>query len=129
MATTNNPGFSTDLNVTPSGFEVGDCLGASRFKGWIDDLTVANRAFSASEVTNLMNQVYPTVPVANPTATVNLLPTNTALTLAQIPDRTGFARVEYLSVAFKRRTGVSPDAYRSGNRAWREGDDPEPYRP
>jgi autotransporter-associated beta strand protein len=82
VATTNNPGFSTNLNVTPSGFEVGDCLGANRFKGWLDDLTIADRAFSASELTNLMNQAYPTVPVANPAATVNLLPTNTALVVA-----------------------------------------------
>ena len=82
VATTNNPGFSTDLNVLPSGFEVGDCLSANRFKGWIDELTIANRAFGASELTNLMNQAYPTVPVANPAATVNLLPTNTALVVA-----------------------------------------------
>ena len=82
IISTNNPGFSTILNVTPSGFEVGDCLGASRFKGWIDELTIGDRAFSASELTNLMNQVYPTVPVAHPTGTVNLLPTNTAVTLA-----------------------------------------------
>ena len=42
---------------------------------------------------------------------------STELTLAQIADRAGFGNPEYMSVAFKRLTGVSPGAYRSRNRA------------
>jgi len=38
---------------------------------------------------------------------------NTELTLAQIAERTGFGHIEYLSVAFKRATGVSPSGYRT----------------
>ena len=56
VATTNNPGFSAILNVTPSGFEVGDCFSAPRFKGWLDNLMIANRAFSEVEVGGLLNQ-------------------------------------------------------------------------
>src|SRR5208337_5675144 len=37
----------------------------------------------------------------------------TDLSLAVIADRTGFEHVEYLSVAFKRVTGLSPSVYRS----------------
>ena len=70
------------LNVTPTGFVVGNCNSAGTFKGWMDDLTIANRAFSLNEVTNLMNGVFPTVPVVSGGATVNLLPTNTALVVA-----------------------------------------------
>jgi LacI family transcriptional regulator len=42
---------------------------------------------------------------------------STGLTVAQIAERTGFEHAEYMSVAFKRNTGVSPGAYRSRNRA------------
>jgi LacI family transcriptional regulator len=38
--------------------------------------------------------------------------TETQLPLRTIADRTGFAHVEYFSVAFKRQTGTSPAAYR-----------------
>jgi LacI family transcriptional regulator len=42
---------------------------------------------------------------------------NTELTLAQIAERTGFGHIEYLSVAFKRATGVSPSGYRTRHSA------------
>lgn len=70
------------LNVTPAGIVVGTCNSAGTFKGWMDDLTLANRAFSANEVSNLLNEVYPTVPIAGGGATMNLLPTNTTLVVA-----------------------------------------------
>ena len=41
----------------------------------------------------------------------------TDLTLAQIAERAGFGHAEYMSVAFKRLTGVSPGAFRVKNRA------------
>ena len=82
VVTASNASYSATLNVLPSGFVVGKSANNGTFKGWLDELTIANRAFSASEVMNLMNAVYPTVPVANPAATVNLLPTNTALVVA-----------------------------------------------
>jgi len=37
----------------------------------------------------------------------------TDLSLAQIAERTGFEHVEYLSVVFKRETGVTPSSYRT----------------
>ena len=42
---------------------------------------------------------------------------STELTLAQIAERAGFGHAEYMSVAFKRLTGVSPGAFRARNRA------------
>jgi LacI family transcriptional regulator len=42
---------------------------------------------------------------------------STELTLAQIAERAGFGHAEYMSVAFKRLTGVSPGAFRAKNRA------------
>lgn len=47
---------------------------------------------------------------------VKRLLTETDLPLAAIAERTGFAHVEYLSVAFKRNTGVTASEYRSGKR-------------
>ena len=79
VVTASNATYSTNLNVLPTGFVVGKSANNPAFKGWLDELTIANRAFSATEVTNLMNGVFPTVPVVSGGATVNLLPTNTAL--------------------------------------------------
>jgi autotransporter-associated beta strand protein len=82
VATASNINYPSILNVLPSNFRVGTCNSAGTFKGWLDDLTIANRAFTATEVTNLMNEVYPTVLVAGGGAAVNLLPTNTTLVVA-----------------------------------------------
>ncbi len=41
----------------------------------------------------------------------------TDLSLSAIADRTGFAHVEYLSVAFKRNVGVTASEYRAGKRS------------
>ncbi len=41
--------------------------------------------------------------------------TETDLSLADIAERTGFEHVEYLSAAFKKREGVSPNRYRTQN--------------
>jgi autotransporter-associated beta strand protein len=49
-------GTATGLNAQPVGFEVGDCISAGRFKGWMDNLIIANRALSEAEVTWLLNQ-------------------------------------------------------------------------
>lgn len=48
---------------------------------------------------------------------VKSLLATTGLTLSAIAERTGFEHAEYMSVAFKRATGVSPGAYRSRSRA------------
>jgi autotransporter-associated beta strand protein len=79
VATASSATYSTNLNVLPTGFVVGNSANNPMFKGWLDDLTIANRAFSATEVSNLMNQVFRTVPIVSSGATVNLLPTNTSL--------------------------------------------------
>ena len=47
---------------------------------------------------------------------VKRLLTETDLSLAAIAERTGFAHVEYLSVAFKRQTGVNASEFRAGRR-------------
>ncbi len=47
---------------------------------------------------------------------VKTLLTETSLPLEKIAERTGFAHVEYLSVAFRRETGVTPGRYRLVNR-------------
>lgn len=47
---------------------------------------------------------------------VKRLLVETDLPLAQIAERAGFAHVEYLSVVFKRETGIPPSAYRRANR-------------
>jgi LacI family transcriptional regulator len=47
---------------------------------------------------------------------VKTLLVGTDLTLAQIAERTGFAHIEYLSVAFKRMIGDSPSQYRRRHR-------------
>lgn len=44
-----------------------------------------------------------------------LLLRETDLSLAAIAKRTGFAQADYLSVAFKKATGVSPSSYRKGS--------------
>jgi LacI family transcriptional regulator len=44
---------------------------------------------------------------------VKELLTETDLSLTAIAHRTGYAHVEYLSVAFKRETGATPSAYRA----------------
>ena len=82
VVTASNASYSATLNVLPSGFVVGQAANNPKFKGWLDELTIANRAFSSNEVVNLMNAVYPTVPVVSSGATVNLLPTNTALVVS-----------------------------------------------
>ena len=48
---------------------------------------------------------------------VKSLLTNTDLSLAAIAERTGFEHVEYLSVVFKRVTGLPPSQWRSKHRA------------
>ena len=48
---------------------------------------------------------------------VKSLLTTTDLPLSAIAERAGFEHAEYMSVAFKRATGVSPGAYRSRSRA------------
>lgn len=48
---------------------------------------------------------------------VQSLLATTGLTLSAIAERTGFDHAEYMSVAFKRATGVSPGVYRSRSRA------------
>lgn len=45
-------------------------------------------------------------------ARVKSLLLETDLSLAEIADRTGFTHIEYLSVAFKKRFGVTPSAFR-----------------
>lgn len=45
---------------------------------------------------------------------VKQLLVETDLPLAQVAERTGFAHVEYLSVAFKKHAGVPPSDYRAG---------------
>lgn len=47
---------------------------------------------------------------------VKRLLSETDLPLAAIADRTGFRHVEYLSVAFKRQTGMTASDYRAGRR-------------
>jgi LacI family transcriptional regulator len=47
---------------------------------------------------------------------VKELLTETELNLAAIAERTGFEHVEYLSTAFKKKVGVSPNQYRAQNR-------------
>jgi LacI family transcriptional regulator len=44
---------------------------------------------------------------------VKRLLTETDLTLAEIAHRTGYEHIEYLSVAFKKATGISPSRYRA----------------
>ncbi len=47
---------------------------------------------------------------------VKRLLTETDLPLSAIAERTGFAHVEYLSVAFKRQTGINASDFRAGKR-------------
>ncbi|EEF62340.1 AraC family transcriptional regulator [Pedosphaera parvula] len=47
---------------------------------------------------------------------VKELLTETELNLATIAERTGFEHVEYLSTAFKKKAGLSPNQYRAKNR-------------
>jgi LacI family transcriptional regulator len=47
---------------------------------------------------------------------VKQLLTQTDLPLEEVADRAGFAHVEYLSVAFKRETGMPPSKFRATNR-------------
>jgi LacI family transcriptional regulator len=47
-------------------------------------------------------------------ARVKQLLGETELALYEIAERTGFEHVEYLSVVFKRETGVTPSAWRAG---------------
>jgi LacI family transcriptional regulator len=48
---------------------------------------------------------------------VKSLLATTDLPLAVIAERTGFEHIEYMSVAFKRATGVAPSEYRARNKA------------
>jgi LacI family transcriptional regulator len=52
----------------------------------------------------------------------------TDLSLAEIADRAGFADANYLSVAFKKQTGVSPRAYRADIRSAGRRLEPAPPR-
>ena len=52
---------------------------------------------------------------------VSQLLAETDLPLATIADRTGFKHAEYMSVAFKRQTGLSPKQFRDGRREPRKG--------
>ena len=65
----------TGLNVGTTGFIVGRTLNDANFKGWMDDLLVASRALSQSEILSVMGNGYMD-------ANVRPLPVNTALTLA-----------------------------------------------
>ena len=47
---------------------------------------------------------------------VKQLLVETDLPLAEVAERAGFAHVEYLSVVFKRETGIPPSAFRRANR-------------
>ena len=47
---------------------------------------------------------------------VRKLLTETDLPLKVIVSKTGFANVEYLVSAFRRRTGITPGKYRKANR-------------
>jgi autotransporter-associated beta strand protein len=46
----------TNLNVSPVNFKVGTSPSSGTFKGWMDNLMIANRAFTKAEVTWLLNQ-------------------------------------------------------------------------
>ncbi len=65
----------TPPNVGAANFVVGKTIGDANFKGWIDDLLIANRALSAAEVANLMAENFF---VTNG----NALPTATTLQIA-----------------------------------------------
>jgi LacI family transcriptional regulator len=47
---------------------------------------------------------------------IKFLLTNSTFKLADIADRVGFEHPEYMSVLFKRETGVTPGAYRDSSR-------------
>ncbi|MDD2600937.1 MAG: autotransporter-associated beta strand repeat-containing protein, partial [Kiritimatiellae bacterium] len=63
----------TGLNAQPKNFVIGKTTADVHFKGWLDHVQVANRAFSASEITALMQQS---------SATENMLPVGTSLHVA-----------------------------------------------
>jgi len=65
----------TGLNVGTTGFIVGKTLNDVAFKGWMDDLLVASRAFSQSEILSVMGSGYVD-------ATARVLPDSTSLTIA-----------------------------------------------
>jgi LacI family transcriptional regulator len=52
-------------------------------------------------------------------ARVRAMLASTDLSVAMIADRTGFQHAEYLSVAFRRETGLTPTAWRARNRGGR----------
>jgi autotransporter-associated beta strand protein len=60
----------TGLNVGTTSFVVGRTLNDASFKGWIDDLLIANRALSQDEVRSVMG-------------IVSAIPSNTTLTVAK----------------------------------------------
>ena len=66
---------ATTPAIGAASFVVGKTIGDANFKGWIDELLIANRAFTPSEITYL----YQVNPSAN---NANLLPASTALQLA-----------------------------------------------
>ena len=49
-------------NVGAANFVVGRTIGDNNFKGWIDDLLIANRAFSAAEIADVMEEAFPVLP-------------------------------------------------------------------
>ncbi len=63
-------GTATGLDAQPKNFKVGSCPAAGTFKGWMDNLIIANRAFSAAEVGWLLNQNLqpPVLPIDGPLA-------------------------------------------------------------
>ena len=61
-------GTDTGLDAQPANFKVGTCPSAGTFKGWMDNLIIANRAFSEAEVGWLLNQSLqpPVLPIDGP---------------------------------------------------------------
>ncbi|HNX34158.1 MAG TPA: autotransporter-associated beta strand repeat-containing protein [Kiritimatiellia bacterium] len=48
-----NSRTTTGLNVGPNQFVIGRTIGDAHFKGWVDEVLIANRALSAAEITSL----------------------------------------------------------------------------
>ena len=51
-------------NVGAANFVVGRTIGDNNFKGWVDDLLIANRAFSAAEIADVMEEAFPVLPMS-----------------------------------------------------------------
>ena len=53
-------------NVGAANFVVGKTIGDSNFIGWVDDLLIANRAFSPPEIANVLSETMPVMPTQSP---------------------------------------------------------------